>query len=76
MCAGTCRSQKRANDTLHLELQMVLSYSIHGFWELGSSPLEEQEMLLAPEPSFHCPLPHSEINVSHDRIYTNKFRSL
>lgn len=76
MYAGTCRSQMRASDTLSLELQMVLSRSLCGCWEPGSSPLEEQEMLLAPEPSFHCPLPHSEINVSHDRIYTNKLRSL
>jgi hypothetical protein len=35
MSAGTCRSQKRAQDLLELELQEVVSYLI---WVLGIEP--------------------------------------
>jgi hypothetical protein len=46
----TCRGQKRALDPLELELQMVVSCLV---WMLGTKlgPLEEQPLLLTPEPS-------------------------
>ena len=43
------RGQRRALDTLELELQVVGSYDVG--WELNPGPLEEQSVLLTVEPS-------------------------
>jgi hypothetical protein len=41
----------RMSDTLELELQSIVSCHV-GDWELNPGPLEEQPVLLTPEPYF------------------------
>jgi hypothetical protein len=47
---GALRSQRRASDTLDLELQMVVSHHL-GTGEQSLDPLEEHQVFLTTEPS-------------------------
>lgn len=55
MNAGVLKGQKRGSDYLTLELHRWLRAACRGLWEQILGPLQEQDMLLAPEPSLQFP---------------------
>lgn len=55
MNAGVLKGQKRVSDHLALELHGWLRAACHGLWEQILGLLQEQDTLLAPEPSLQFP---------------------
>lgn len=50
-CAHAHWCQKRVSDTLKLSYRRLFSLTWCGCWELNLCPLEEQQVLVAAEPS-------------------------